>query len=169
MSIKRFAKWALSATSPELLARISGSRQRRHFKQVLNRAGATALASRFIAMQGLTVHSGPFCGMRYIAEAAGSVLVPKLVGCYELEIREAVESALSMPYDTIVNVGCAEGYYAVGCAIRLPRAKVFAFDTDPYARRLCRQLAALNEVGERVKVGAFCTRKVLAEPFKAVR
>jgi DDE superfamily endonuclease len=34
-----------------------------------------------------------------------------------------------------LNIGCAEGYYAIGFALRLPQAKVFAAETDP--KSLC--------------------------------
>ena len=53
----------------------------------------------------------------------------------------------------IVDIGCAEGYYAVGLALRLPNSTIHARDTDPAARALVAQLAADNGVSERVIVG----------------
>jgi ribosomal protein L11 methylase PrmA len=60
-----------------------------------------------------------------------------------------------------VDVGCAEGYYAVGFAMRLPHAAVLAFDTDPRARALCLGMAQLNGVAARVKVGGLCDEQTL--------
>ena len=47
----------------------------------------------------------------------------------------------------------AEGYYAVGLAMRMPNASVHAFDTNEEAHAFCREVAKLNNVPERVKVG----------------
>lgn len=116
------------------------------------------------AGHGSLVQAGPFEGMRYLRQASwGEELVPKLLGCYEAELHEHLESLLRGGYDRVVNVGCAEGYYAVGLARRLPGAQVSAFDTDPRAQYLCRRLAARNDVEDRVHVGGECTPSMLDE------
>ena len=68
---------------------------------------------------------------------------------------------LKSNYDSIVDVGCAEGYYAVGLALKFPQAKVFAFDAEPLAQQLCAEMAALNGVSDRVSVGAYCDAEKL--------
>ncbi len=62
----------------------------------------------------------------------------------------------------IVNVGCAEGYYAVGFALAVPGATVYAFDLDPDARGRCEQLSRANGVAERVRIAGECTPDALA-------
>ena len=57
-------------------------------------------------------------------------------------------------YPVVVNIGCAEGYYAVGMAGRMPDTRVDAFDIDPAAQRACGELAARRGVADRVRVGA---------------
>jgi hypothetical protein len=110
----------------------------------------------------LTVLAGPFRGMRYPrAQSAGSTLVPKLLGSYERELHAVVESLVQQQYSCVVDIGCAEGYYAVGFAMRLPRATILAFDTDPQACALCLEMARLNGVTDRVKVGALCDEATL--------
>jgi hypothetical protein len=52
-----------------------------------------------------------------------------------------------------VVIGMADGYYAVGLAMRMPNASVHAFDTNEEAHAFCREVAKLNNVPERVKVG----------------
>jgi ribosomal protein L11 methylase PrmA len=46
----------------------------------------------------------------------------------------------------VLNIGCAEGYYAVGIKRLLPNAQVFAFDINPQAQTACQALAAKNGV-----------------------
>jgi hypothetical protein len=41
-------------------------------------------------------------------------------------------------------------------ALRFPNARVYAFDIDPEGRRLCREMAELNGVGDRVTIGERC-------------
>jgi hypothetical protein len=111
---------------------------------------------------GSRVLHGPFRGLTYASmESTGSSLIPKLLGCYELELHHVLEHLFRHPLSSIVDVGCAEGYYAVGCALRCSQAKVFAFDTDPRARRLCAEMASRNEVTERVQVFGECTPELL--------
>lgn len=114
-----------------------------------------ALARRL--SPALTVLHGPFAGMRYASAAsAGSALLPKIVGSYERELQPALSTLLRSAYTDIVDIGCAEGYYAVGLATRLHEARVHAFDTDPAARKMCRAMADANGIGERLTVAGLC-------------
>jgi hypothetical protein len=100
------------------------------------------------------VQSGPFKGMRFHTHATEGCYIPKLLGCYEEELHPLLESiARQNPYDRIINVGCAEGYYAVGLARCLPNAKILAFDINPKAQEYCKSLAAMNGVSDQVLVG----------------
>jgi len=109
-----------------------------------------------------TVQAGPFKGMRYPGfEAVGSSLIGKLLGTYEIEITAWIEKLLATPYDIIVDIGCAEGYYAVGFAMKIPGCHVHAFDTDEHARKLCSAMASLNGVTSRVQVQGLCTPEEL--------
>ncbi|HUM50372.1 MAG TPA: class I SAM-dependent methyltransferase [Chitinophagales bacterium] len=97
------------------------------------------------------VKNGFFKGMRYPGfQAAGSAIYPKFIGSYENELNPIIEKAIQKQYDTIIDVGCAEGYYANGLARLLPNATVYAYDTVQYARNLCQQIATINEVQDRV-------------------
>jgi precorrin-6B methylase 2 len=112
---------------------------------------------------GLRVQQGPFAGMVYVNEATCSTLAPKLIGSYEAELHLALAEILATEYTTIIDVGCAEGYYAVGLALQMPRAKVYAFDIDAQARRLCKEMAQLNLVEDRIVVEETCTHSRLQE------
>ncbi len=109
------------------------------------------------------VKGGPFRGMTYPElRAVGSSIFPKLIGSYEKELQLVIEELCRTDYSTIVDVGCAEGYYAVGLAMRIPSATVYAYDTNENAIRLCRRMAEVNDVSERVVTGSFCDADTLA-------
>jgi len=123
-------------------------------------AAATAAIGRI--SPELAVLHGPFAGMRYPRPfATGSALFPKLLGSYERELHAVLEQICATAYKEIIDVGCAEGYYAVGLARRIPGARVQAYDINPEATRFCEEMAALNGVGDRVTTGAFCSPETL--------
>jgi hypothetical protein len=98
--------------------------------------------------------------------SVGSTLIPKLLGSYERELELVIRDICSFPYTEIVDIGCAEGYYAVGLALQIKNAQVFAYDTSEKAIRLCNSMARLNNVSERVVTGSFCDASTLrAIPF----
>ena len=112
----------------------------------------------------LEVQNGPFKGMKYPNfESAGSAIYPKLLGSYEKEINEYCENIIDGKYSEILDVGCAEGYYAVGLAIKNSKTRIFAYDTSEIARRLCREMAVLNNVSEQIIIGKEFTTDSLAE------
>lgn len=99
------------------------------------------------------VRKGRFAGMRYAAiEATCSAALPKVLGTYEAELDVVLECLFDNDYEHVMDVGCAEGYYAVGLARRFHDCRVSAFDIDPRAQELCRQNARLNGVADRVDV-----------------
>lgn len=106
---------------------------------------------------GNRVHSGPFAGMQLSAEILESGLHgPELFGNYEKELHSVFQRIIAHPYRQILNIGCAFGYYSVGLALRMPTAKIFAFDVDEKARAQCRDMAMLNHVENRITIaGAF--------------
>lgn len=98
------------------------------------------------------VQSGPFAGMRFDTAVADGCLLPKLLGCYEMELHPAIADAARREPEIVVNIGSAEGYYAVGLARVLPAARIFAYDTDAMARERCGEVARANGVDGRVTV-----------------
>ncbi len=118
---------------------------------------------------GFVVASGPFKGMRYVDRRghnwAGIMYAdsPLLLGSYEAELHEVIEDAVSRSYARVVDIGSAEGYYAIGLALRLPSAEIYAFDSNPVARQLCSKMAQLNGVENRVRIDAEATPERLRE------
>jgi ribosomal protein L11 methylase PrmA len=113
---------------------------------------------------------GPFAGMDFLSNSAEGCHIAKLLGCYEQPLQPFIEEAIASTYNTILNIGCAEGYYAVGMARRMPNTQVLAFDLNPKAQEVCATLSQKNDVSGRVKVDAlfksedfekYATQKVL--------
>ena len=97
------------------------------------------------------VRNGIFKGMKYPDfKAAGSTIYPKFMGSYENELNPIFNKICKKKYDVIIDVGSAEGYYAIGMARLFTNTLVYAFDTDEYARNLCKQIAQMNYVDDRV-------------------
>ncbi|MEO8242063.1 MAG: hypothetical protein ABI832_07090 [bacterium] len=108
--------------------------------------GAT-LAKR----SGRRVLSGPFKGMDYGLPATEGAFAARLLGIYEASLHPVIETIIARAYPLVIDIGCAEGYYAVGLARRMPASRILARDQNPTAQRRCRELAARNAV--QVEVG----------------
>lgn len=116
---------------------------------------------RFFA--DFTVRRGPFKGLRFPKNRITPSLAPKLIGSYEQEIASVVEMLCSTEWSTIIDIGSAEGYYAVGFALRVPRATIHAYDANPAVMQSCCETARLNGVENRIEVGSFLTPEALKD------
>ena len=132
------------------------------------------LRSELRARLGNRVLAGPFVGMSLPEDNSwrDGDFIPKLIGSYESNLREVLAQAAERAPTTVINVGCAEGYYAVGLARMLPEATVYAFDIDSDAGVICARAAEMNGVGDRVVIGGRCATediaKILELPGKAL-
>ncbi len=109
------------------------------------------------------VVAGPFEGMVLPDEASwlDGDIAPKLLGLYEAELHGLVRHVAGKNYPVVVNVGCAEGYYAIGLARLMPQATIYAFDTSTDAQTVCRNAAAMNGVADRITVGGRCEAEAI--------
>jgi hypothetical protein len=138
------------------------------FRTGLNRALPKALrpatlADRFLSrsLADQSVLGGPFRGMRYIPESVGSMLLPKLLGSYEIELNPILEGYLSHKPCVFVDVGAAEGYFAGGLAWRCPGARVIAFEAENAGQVMLARLARLNGLSDRIEIRGFCNQQAL--------
>jgi hypothetical protein len=93
---------------------------------------------------------GPFAGMKFDVKRAGAPAMGLFLGTYEHELHHFVRDVIANPPDRILNIGCADGFYAVGFARTCPNTKVFAYDILEKAKENCRYHAEINGVSERV-------------------
>jgi hypothetical protein len=119
----------------------------------------------FISILGTgVVKNGPFKNLKYPdLFSYGSTIFPKILGSYEYELHDVIERICAKSYTEIINIGSAEGYYAVGMALRMPSAKIITFDIEDKANDFCRNMAKLNNVSERIEINEKCTAKTLAD------
>ena len=136
------------------------------------RIGLGAIRQRTIpgilafALTGGKVSGGPFAGMSYILTSIGSALAPKLLGTYEAELHEVVGELAQKRFALLVDVGAAEGYYAVGFARRFGGTRVIAFEQELVGRKLLAKLAAVNGVTDAIEIRGRCEPHDLQEALK---
>lgn len=138
--------------------------------RLLSKWRSQALAQTYVGHHGTTIRAGLFAGMTYLDSATEGSLIARLLGSYEAELHPHLEAMMAEGVECVVDVGCAEGYYAVGLAFRYPTLEVFAHDISEAAQRACAELAARNGASDRVRIGgefrpqdfeAFSGRRVL--------
>lgn len=94
------------------------------------------------------VQSGPFKGMAIVPKVSwgDGDYVAKLLGVYEDELHSFIAQAIQQAPDLVINIGCAEGYYAVGFAQQLPLSKVYAVDMNEHSVNICKENSLTNGV-----------------------
>lgn len=115
----------------------------------------------------MTVKSGYFKRLKYNSfTSSGSSLFPKLLGSYESELHPVFLKFEVNNYEHIIDIGCAEGFYVVGMAIKYPNAKIHGFDINENALRLCYELAKANNVDDKITLAEKCDDLTLGNyPF----
>jgi hypothetical protein len=108
---------------------------------------------------GCRVIAGPFEGMQLPSD---DMQLKYMMGTYEMELHSVLHELLQMPFETVVNVGAGDGYYAVGVARCRPEVRVVAFEMLPAHRSRVKLLARNNGVEDRVVVMGHC----MPEHFK---
>jgi hypothetical protein len=112
------------------------------------------------------VVDGPFAGMWY------GIPVPHLpayLGTYELELRPLLAQLTGTPFDVMLNVGAADGYYAVGLARLWPEARIVAFEPLPAKQANLQRVAGENGVDRRLRVEGACTPGRLDEVTRGAK
>ena len=141
--------WAIAAPFVYVARRLALSRE--NYTQRKTEDENIALCEKLFFKQ--EVKNGLFKGLKFNhIKPTGSSVYAKLLGSYELELEPVLKSMLTQNFTHLVNVGCDEGYYAVGMARSLPGLNVIAFDCNKNAQEKCKSLAAVNNVQQQVVV-----------------
>jgi len=159
--LKPIAQAVLREDYPRVQRHVEEFQHRRWWRSTPLAAPTRAVAEH----HGLVVQGGPFSGLRYPPDSIelSETVAPKILGIYEQELNALVETLVAADHDVMVNIGSAEGYYAIGLAMRSPGMKVIAFDRSATQQRLCREMAARNGVAERIEVRGECGLDELRE------
>jgi predicted RNA methylase len=127
----------------------------REFRHAREKAVQKALAlSKGEGSKDFTTRAGIFTGLRWPRMIyVGSVFAPKILGTYELEIQAIfAKLAGETKASFFIDIGAAEGYFAVGAALINPQLKIIAFEQQQAAHEHIRELATLNSVSERIEI-----------------
>lgn len=117
----------------------------------------------YVTQNGLVVSGGPFAGMRYISESTGSVLLNKLIGCYEEILHAPFEKIKTEDYTEIIDIGCAEGYYLAGLGKVMPQTHLIGYDIDEKALSLTKKLILNNKISNQLTLDPSCSYEKLTD------
>lgn len=103
------------------------------------------------------VISGPFKGLKMKQKFPTK---PMLLGVWEKELSFIWETLNDMR--NIIDVGAAEGFYAVGLAKKYPRKNIIAFEMNSKSRKTLEMIAKDNSVSN-IKIYGKCEFENLAK------
>jgi hypothetical protein len=108
---------------------------------------ALALASNF------TVQYGPFAGMRFAQESWWSAADrgSMILGMYEQEVLKVLDDN-HHGRDILVDVGAADGYYAIGCLKAGWVRHAYCFELSEHGRAAIRRNAELNQCAANITI-----------------
>lgn len=100
-----------------------------------------------------TVHYGPFAGMHLIQDSWWSAgdRGGMLLGLYEREVLEVIDSWRGR-FTVFIDVGAADGYYAVGCLVGGLADQAVCFEVNEAGQNVIAAQSALNGVSDAVHV-----------------
>lgn len=156
---KTIAKKFLYKRAPRAAFAISAIRQRQ-------KEGVQSSNIRQIARKELFkdrephVLGGPFAGMRYVDEYTYGPIAPKWLGVYEPQLHLWIRRLATASYDSFVNIGAAEGYYAVGLGRIRPDIRIITFEADFLSRRSQYRMAQINGV-HNIYPHSLCNHRAL--------
>ena len=106
--------------------------------------------------------TGPFQGIRMeLSGLSSRHLLCYLLGSAEIELRDVIGRIIDRGYRTILNIGAADGYYAVGLAVRSPGTQVEAFEALPAFHPIVERSARANGVQDRITLRGACDASAL--------
>jgi predicted O-methyltransferase YrrM len=107
--------------------------------------------------------TGPFRGM-----LLGPRCYPQtLLGTYERELHPWLDRIFATPFAHAIDIGGGTGYYAVGLALRMQRARLTVFELTASARAVIADVARLNGVDSKMTLLGECTPANLAATIVA--
>jgi hypothetical protein len=113
---------------------------------------------------GNQVAQGPF---KELSLNTSDCYPPMLVGTYEQELHDVFHNWFDQKPKSLVCVGAAEGYYAVGMARSDPTLKVIAYELDSYQRSQLGEVIRQNKVSN-VTVLKRCTQESLTNTLQSI-
>lgn len=125
---------------------------------------------KLIARHGYNVMYGPFKGMRLGTETYWGKydVISKILGVYEEEVTDRLRAMLGAGKAPFVDLGAADGYYAIGVAVSGMAENVFAFEINQQGRDSLTKNAASNGCAHKITISGeanFASLKSLIDLF----
>lgn len=154
--LKKHTKSLIQRWTPWLLNELRVIKYRYSFKRKYSNQ-RIEIASIVYPDGDITIKTGAFEGMKYLNETVWGSIIPKWFRSYESELRPTIEEILQNDYSNVIDIGCADGYYACGLAYRMTQCQIHAYDVDIFSRNQVKKLARLNGLENRIHIGKLCT------------
>lgn len=103
----------------------------------------------FLSKFPRVVQAGPFKGMKYVNKAIGSSYLHKLIGSYEAILHPLIKTLKGRDFDTVLDIGSAEGYYLIGFGEMFPKANLIGFEIEEKGRNLSKEMYKKNKLKNR--------------------
>ncbi len=105
---------------------------------------------------GLVKH-GPFAGMKILESSSwGCDKAGKLLGFYEAELLQDLCSVLAETDNIFIDIGAADGYYAIGSLIASLTNHCIAYELTENGRRITLENAKQAGVEDRLTIRGAC-------------
>lgn len=112
------------------------------------------------------IKAGPFEGIVFPTDTQWSGVIPKLLGVYEVELYPTLKTWRQKTFAHIINVGSADGYFALGCARIWPSSHIVAYETEEIGRKLLDKYAVRNGFKGRIECRSTCTPAEFGKSLK---
>ncbi len=144
------------------------------FRRAINAPNQTHLIKQRIfnlvtETYGNEIAFGPFKGMRLNPNPWWGQFdqITKILGVYEKEICATLHKFLARKKDThFVDIGAADGYYAVGASYSKAASNVFAFEISDQGRQALKNNAAINNCLDKISIQGEASYQSLKSIFK---
>lgn len=100
--------------------------------------------------------SGPFSGVTRSDECIYGAPMAKLLGTYESELHDFFNMMSGLYWRRIIDVGAADGYYAIGIAVRWNVDQVISYELLEKGRDIIGKSASINGVYEKIQNYGLC-------------
>lgn len=157
-----FNKWSLVIWKPFWYVAHRLQASKINFEQHPQQEALQAEAE--LIFKDKVVLHGPFKGLQFnTINSEASANYAKLLGSYEEEIHPFIQTVLQRNYETIINIGSDNGYYAVGLATKMPAVKLVAFETNKKAWIALKSVAEQNGVAAQIEQRSLFTAAQVQE------
>ena len=131
--------------------------------RLLSKWRSLLIVNTYKKNHGLIIFQGPFKDIEFLEKSSEGCHMAKLFGTYEQPLHQYIEEIISSNYQTIFNIGSAEGYYSVGLAKRMPKTNILSFDIDISAQKACLELATKNNLQDLINIKAEFHPSILSD------